>query len=180
MDARAHPAGARRSQCRQSYPSHMNYSPRCAPLAPDSCVATPGNRACYYSSSRLALGHDKHTSLSEKPMRDGYKRQRRLSWCACVGLPATSRPIRVRGGARSGACAHANESAFAPRTGTFDLVRAPVRRCSKEKSVVGDPGRNQHGIRALPPIGRLWSAVIFRRLAHLKMAGATAPRGTLK
>ncbi len=80
------------------YPSHTGFRSRCTPLAPDSCVAPTGyaillrllalgatslyarkawrlhprNRACYYSSPRLALGHERRTSLSLKPMCDGY------------------------------------------------------------------------------------------------------------
>jgi len=58
--------------CEQLYPSHASFRPRCVPLAPDSSVAAPPNRACYYSSPRLALGRNRRTSLSQKPTCDGY------------------------------------------------------------------------------------------------------------
>jgi len=54
------------------YPSHMDFPPRCTPLAPNSCVAASPNRTDYYSSLRLALGRDRRTSLTEKPMCDEY------------------------------------------------------------------------------------------------------------
>jgi hypothetical protein len=50
----------------------MDFSPQCTPLVPDSGVATSRNRACYYSSSRVVLGQDRRTLLTEKTMRDGH------------------------------------------------------------------------------------------------------------
>ncbi len=54
------------------YPLHMNISPRCMPLVPDSGVATRRNRTGYSSSSRLALGHERRTSLTKIFMCKGY------------------------------------------------------------------------------------------------------------
>jgi len=48
-------------------------------LAPDSGVATRRNRVGYLSSSRLTLGYDKGTSLSAKPMCDGYTSRSMIS-----------------------------------------------------------------------------------------------------
>jgi hypothetical protein len=53
----------------------MDFRPRCTLLAPDIGVATSRNRAHYSSSSRLALGHDPRTSLTAKPICDGYDRR---------------------------------------------------------------------------------------------------------
>jgi len=48
-----------------AYPLHVNILPRCTPFAPDS--------GGYSSSSRLALGHDRRTSLTKLFTCNGYK-----------------------------------------------------------------------------------------------------------
>jgi len=53
--------------------SYWNAQLRYAPPAPDSRVATRRNRAWHSSPSRLALGHDQHTSLTIIFTCDGYK-----------------------------------------------------------------------------------------------------------
>jgi hypothetical protein len=64
--------GSAERELQAVYPSHTDFPPQCTPLVPDSGVAASRNRACYYSSSRLALGHDRRTLLTGKPMCDGY------------------------------------------------------------------------------------------------------------
>jgi len=69
----------------------VNISPRCMPLAPDSCVATRRNRTGYSSSSRLALGHERRASLTKIFTCKGY------TWVLGDGGDGRSNHLR-RGG----------------------------------------------------------------------------------
>jgi hypothetical protein len=71
-----------------TYPPHMGFRPRCTPLAPDRCVTTPRHSDDDDSSSCLALGHERRTSLTRKPMRDGY---------ICPNFRSVSRKLVVGG-----------------------------------------------------------------------------------